>query len=326
MHPRITTARNTASGSGAIPIATVTRDSREQEYDYQMAATAAALLKEFAREKTRFFLAVSQSKPHTPLIAPRSYVAMYDPSQIPAPPAPPDRLMNFPGHYLKRASAGNHDIFLDRTPTPEEAQAAIAAYYACVSFVDDNIGMILDALDRTGLADSTIVVFLGDHGFHLGDHGFWSKYSMLEATRRAPLIVRVPGAAGNGRVCREFVEFVDLLPTLGALARAELPTNLEGTSFAPLLAEPDRPWKQAIFMSGGSDDAGQMVRNRRYSYLEFKKSNMPAALFDLEQDPWETNNLVDDPAHAGTRRTMAALLKAGWRSALPPATESTAGR
>ena len=186
--------------------------------------------------------------------------------------------------------------------------------------------MILDALDRTGLADSTIVVFLGDHGFHLGDHGFWSKYSMLEATRRAPLIVRVPGASGNGRVCREFVEFVDLLPTLGALARAELPTNLEGTSFAPLLAEPDRPWKQAVFMSGGSDDAGQMVRNRRYSYLEFKKSNMPAALFDLEQDPWETNNLVDDPAHAGTRRTMAALLKAGWRIALPPATESTAGR
>ena len=91
-----------------------------------------------------------------------------------------------------------------------------------------------------------------------------------------------------------------------------------------MLAEPDRPWKPAVFMSGGSDDAGQMFRNRRYSYLEFKKRNVPAALFDLEQDPWETNNLVDDPAHAGTRRTMAALLKAGCQSTLPPATESTA--
>ncbi len=103
-----------------------------------------------------------------------------------------------------------------------------------MSFFDDNIGRILAALERQGLADKTIV-------FALGDHGMWSKYSMLEPVQRAPLWVRVPGAAANGRVCREFVEFVDFIPTLGDLVGIDGAPNLEGTSFAPLLANPDRP-------------------------------------------------------------------------------------
>jgi arylsulfatase A-like enzyme len=295
---------------------------REEEHDYRMAATAAALLEEFSRDRKRFFLAVSQSKPHTPLIAPKRYIDMYDPATIPTPEAAPDRLVNFPPHYLKRARGGNPDIFYEKQPTPEQVRGAITAYYACVSAVDDNVGLILDALDRTGLAASTIVIFLGDHGFHLGDHGFWSKYSMLEPTRRAPLIIRVPGAAGNARVCREFVEFVDLVPTLGTLAGLPLPVNLEGTSFAPLLADPARPWKSAVFMSGGTADPGQVVRNRRYSYLEFQKDEMPAALFDLEKDPWETTNVIDQPSYAGAREEMASLLRAGWKAALPRETKT----
>jgi uncharacterized sulfatase len=291
--------------------------AREQERDYQMAATAAALLEEFARSKQHFFLAVSQSRPHTPLVAPKKYIDMYDPTTIPTPAAPPESFVNMPGHYVKRAHGNNPDIFMQHQPTPEQARAAIAAYYACVSFVDDNVGLILDALDRTGLAENTIVVFLGDHGFHLGDHGFWSKYSMLEPTRKVALIVRVPGAPANGRICREFVEFVDLVPTLGQLVQLDLPRNLEGTSFAPLLADAERPWKRAVFMVGGSGDPGQVVRTRRYSYLEFRNGEQPA-LFDLEKDPWETVNVAGDPAYAETRRDMAALLQAGWRAALPP--------
>jgi arylsulfatase A-like enzyme len=157
---------------------------------------------------------------------------------------------------------------------------------------------------------------MGDHGFHLGDHGFWSKYSMLEATRRAPLWVRVPGAAGNGKVCREFVEFVDLVPTVGQLAGLDLPTNLEGISFTPLLANPDQPWKKAVFLV--ESESSQVVRNRKYSYLEFKNGPVPAALYDLEKDPWETVNLADDPAYAKARQEMADSLKAGWKAALPP--------
>ncbi len=286
----------------------------EQERDYQMAQTAVALLKEFAKSDQRFFLALSQSRPHTPLVAPSKYVDMYDPAQIPDPPAPVESLRDFP--YMDRATGRNPDIFMSGQPTAQQAKEAIAAYYACVSFVDDNLGMVLDALETEGLARKTIVVFLGDHGFHLGDHGCWSKYSMLEMTRRVPLIVRVPGAAANGRGCPRFVEFVDLVPTLGDLARLQLPANLEGDSFAPLLVDPDQPWKKAVFMVDGN--GGQMARTADYSYLHLKKGSVPLALYDLREDPWETTNVVNDPAYAAARSEMAELLQAGWRAARPP--------
>lgn len=287
----------------------------EEEGDYRNAQIACGLLKEFARTKQQFFLSVHQSRPHTPLTAPKKYIDLYDPTQIPDPPAPPDVNSSL---YPRRLTVGNPDIFMNRQPTPREVKEAIAAYYACVSFVDSNIGMVLDELERQGLAGNTIVFVMGDHGFHLGDHGFWSKYSMLEATRRAPLWVRVPGAPANGRVCREFVEFVDLMPTVGELVGLELPSNLEGLSFASLLAHPNRPWKKAVFQV--ENENCQVVRNRRFSYMEFGKGPVPAALFDLEKDPWETVNLADDPAYAKMRQEMAQLLKAGWKAALPEGT------
>jgi arylsulfatase A-like enzyme len=177
------------------------------------------------------------------------------------------------------------------------------------------VGRILDALERQGLAENTIVFILGDHGFHLGDHGFWSKYSMLEATRRAPLWVRVPGAVGSGKVCREFVEFVDFVPTVGELLNLDAPKKLEGLSFAPLLANPDQPWKQAVFMVQSPGE--QVVRNKHYSYMEFENGAVPVALYDLEKDPWEIVNLAEDPGYAKARGEMAALLAAGWKAALP---------
>jgi arylsulfatase A-like enzyme len=286
----------------------------EEEGDYRIAQTAMALLQEFSRTKKQFFLSVHQSRPHTPLVAPKKYIDMYDQAKIPDPPAPPASLKGCP--YPKRVAGGNPDIFMKQQPTAQQAREAIAAYYACVSFVDDNIGMILKALEQEKLAANTIVVVIGDHGFHLGDHGFWSKYSMLEATRRAPLFVRVPGAPANGQVCREFVEFVDLVPTIGELVGLALPQNLEGLSFAPLLANPARPWKKAVFLV--QSDREQVVRTKQFSYLELQNGPVPAALYDLEKDPWETINLADDPAYAKTKTEMAALLKAGWKAALPP--------
>jgi uncharacterized sulfatase len=290
--------------------------AREEERDYRNALVAVALLKEFAKEKRHFFLAMGQSRPHTPLVAPKQYVDMYDPATIPMPPAPVEKLVKFP--YMKRATGGNPDIFMQKQPTPEQVRGAIAAYYACLTFVDDNIGMVLRALEEAGLADNTIVIFLGDHGFHLGDHNFWSKYSMLEQTRRAPLIVRVPGAPANGKVCREIVEFVDLVPTIGELVELKVPGNVEGTSFVPLLVDPNRPWKKAMFLVEGDSERGQVVRTKKYSYMEFEKGEMPAALYDLQKDPWETANVVDDPAYADVRRKMADLLHAGWKAARPP--------
>lgn len=288
----------------------------EEESDYYHAAAAVALLEQFARRREPFFLSMHQSHPHTPLTVPKKYIDMYDPEKIPLPPAPVSslNLAEFP--YAKRSTGRNNDIFTKVQPTAQQAKEAIAAYYACLSFVDDNVGRVLDALDRTGLAKNTIVVVMADHGFHLGDHGLWSKYTMLEATRRAPLWVRVPGAPANGRVCNEFVEFVDLIPTLGDLLDFKVPSAVEGTSFAPLLVNPERPWKKAVFQV--TNPLEQMVRTRRYSYLEFKDGPVPAALYDLKKDPWETVNLASDPGHAAVRAEMAGLLHAGWKSALPP--------
>jgi len=287
----------------------------EQDGDHRKAQVAVALLKEFAKTKKQFFLAVGQARPHTPLIAPKKYIEMYDPAKIPDPPAPLESLKNFP--YMKRATGGNPDIFTRQQPTKRQVREAIAAFYACVSFVDDNVGMVLDALEKEGLDQNTIVIFLGDHGFHLGDHNFWSKYSMLEATRRVVFIVRVPGALANGRVCREFVEFVDIVPTLADLLKFDAKNALEGASFAPLLVNAERPWKKAVFMTDGNGD--NVVRTRQFSYLEFKsgKADVPAALYDLRKDPWETINLADDPAYTKTRKEMAELLHAGWKAALP---------
>jgi arylsulfatase A-like enzyme len=286
----------------------------EEEGDCRISQTAAALLEDFAKTKQQFYLSVHQSRPHTPLIAPKKYLDLYDPAKIPDPPAPPSSLKDCP--YPKRMTNGNPDIFMKGQPTPQQAREAIAAYYACVSLVDDNVGRVLTALEKQGLAENTIVFIMGDHGFHLGDHGFWSKYSMLESTRRAPLWVRVPGAPANGKVCREFVEFVDFVPTLGGLLGLDVAPNLEGTSFAPLLVNPAQPWKSAVFLV--ESPANQVVRNKRYSYMELKNGPVPAALYDLEKDAWETVNLANNPAHARTRDEMAALLQAGWKAALPP--------
>jgi uncharacterized sulfatase len=290
--------------------------TREQERDYQMAQVAVALLKEFAKSGKQFFLAVAQQRLHTPLVAPKKYIEMYDPAKIPDPPAPLESLKNFP--YMKRATGGNPDFFMNQQPTKQQVREAIAAYYACASFADDNVGMVLDALEKEGLDKNTIVIFLGDHGFHLGDHNFWSKYSMLEATRRVPFIVRVPGAPANGNACREFVEFVDIVPTLADLLKFDAKNALEGASFAPLLVNAERPWKKAVFMTDGNGD--HVVRTRQFSYLEFKsgKADVPVALYDLRKDPWETVNLADDPAYAKTRGELAELLHAGWKAALPP--------
>jgi uncharacterized sulfatase len=276
-----------------------------------------ALLKEFAKDNRHFFLSVGSHRPHTPLIAPKKFLDLYDPASISAPMAPPDKDQNIP--EVARKFGRSSDIFMTKPATPEQARAAVAAYYACVTMVDTCIGRILDTLEQEGLADNTIVVFLGDHGFHLGEHGLWSKYTLFEQSRRSPLIVRVPGMAGNGRKCRQLVEFVDILPTLGQLCGLDVPATLEGTSFVPLLQDPARPWKKAAFTEFTSNKTvNHAVVNERYRYAEWPyQGELFTELYDLEKDPWETVNVSSDPAYAETRAEMAALLKSGWKSALP---------
>jgi arylsulfatase A-like enzyme len=296
---------------------------QENEGDWRSAKIVVALLEQFASDKNPdkkpFFLTLGQARPHTPYISPTKFATMYDPEKIPEPAAPLSSLKDFP--YIGRTTGGNPDIFREAPATPKEAKEAIAAYYGSVTFVDDNLGLVFDALEKTGLDKNTIVVLIGDHGVHLGDHNMWAKYSLLDGTHHAPLIFRVPNAKENGKVCNEIVEFVDILPTFIDYCGLRKPDNLEGISLKPLLQENvNKTWKRAAFLT--DQEQGQAVRTKKYSYMEFGRpkqtADFEAALFDLENDPDETVNRINDPAYKEVKAEMADLLKRGWQSALPP--------
>jgi len=290
----------------------------ERDPDGRKARLAAQMLRQFSKDGRRFFLSLGFSKPHTPLRAPKKYIDLYDPDKIPMPQAPPDQDRGIPD--CAKRYGKNYDLFNTVKQTPERVRRAIAAYYACTTFIVAQVGLVLDALEKTGLADNTLVIFFGDHGFNLGEHGCWSKYSLFEQSTRVPLIVRLPGAAGNGRPCDEIVELIDLLPTMADVWDIPAPASFEGTSFRPLLADPARPWKKAAFTT--VDIAGwraRSVRTKRHRYTEWTKgAAKETELYDLGADPWEQVNLAGDRAHAATTAELAALLKQGWRAARPP--------
>jgi iduronate 2-sulfatase len=250
------------------------------------------------------FLALGFHKPHLPLRAPRKYFDMYPPDKIPLPEYPADDLKDVPHHY----SLENHNTFTD-----EKRREAIAAYYACVSYVDSCVGRIMSALRDSGRDKNTIVVFWGDHGFHLGEHLLWQKMTLFEESCRIPLIIAAPGVTKPGAVCRRPTEYVDLFPTLADLCGLGVPKNLESVSMAPLLKDPARRWKKGAFTY---IQGGQTVRSETWRYTEWGSPDK-AELYDHEKDPREIINLAKDPRHAGTVKELSALLRGGWKAALP---------
>jgi arylsulfatase A-like enzyme len=176
-------------------------------------------------------------------------------------------------------------------------------------------------LDRLGLAERTVVVLWGDHGWHLGDHGLWCKHSNFENATHAPMIVRAPGCPGDGR-SEALVEFVDIYPTLAELCGIDRPQQLEGVSVVPLLDDPERPWKSAAFSQyprrGGF--MGYSMRTDRWRYTEWRAEDSSVAareLYDHQNDPAENVNLANHPAQAERIRILSAQLNAGWPAARP---------
>ncbi len=292
-------------------------ESEEQSEDGQRARLCAQILPELARAGRPFFLSLGFSKPHVPLLAPKPYLDLYPPESLPAAWAPESRDRGIPP--VARRFGRNFDLFQSVERTPERERRALAAYYACVSFIDAQLGIVLAAVDAAGLAENTAIVVLGDHGFHLGEHGLWSKVTLFEQSTRVPLLVRVPGARANGGSCPGIVELVDLVPSLAELFGLSVPQALEGASFAPLLERPDRAWKRAAFaLCKLTQSTGRAVRTQRYRYSLWPTPIGPAQeLYDLETDPWEHVNLAGDPQHAPVLAEHAELLDAGWRAALP---------
>jgi iduronate 2-sulfatase len=317
-------------------------------YDGLVADRSLAALRRLKQEQGEggrpFFLAVGFLKPHLPFVAPRKYWDLYDPARLtiadnPAPPRDvPAAAMALPmdelrGTYPKDVRVpppGQPDeppaepYDLPRGPlTPEQQVQLRRGYYACVSYVDAQVGRLLEELDRLGLSENTVIAVVGDHGFHLGEHGLWGKLTNFETANRVPFIVSAPHRFAGGHRTDALVELVDLYPTLAELAGLPLPGHLEGVSAVPLFAAPERPWKRAAFSQYPRPGLmGYSMRTERYRFTRWQSLENPAKadgveLYDHLRDPAENVNLADDPAHAALVAQLTAQLQAGWPAAQP---------
>jgi choline-sulfatase len=263
------------------------------------AAEAVRLLERFKRNGESFFLAVGFYRPHTPYVAPKRYFDMYPRERIELPKlSDADRSRTPEAAY--RSALKEQDGMTD-----DQRREAIQAYWASVTFMDAQAGHVLDALDRLGLSDSTIVVFTSDHGYHLGDHGLWQKMSLFERSARVPLIIAAPGAKARGVTVRGFAELVDLYPTLADLTGLNPKAPVDGVSLAPMLQDPTAIVKDAAFTQVRN---GYAVRTDRWRYIEWEGGEQGAQLYDMDKDPGETANLANDARHAATVNELRARL------------------
>lgn len=302
--------------------------------DGQTALKAIETLRRLKQQKQPFFLGVGFVKPHLPFNCPQKYWDLY-----------PAESIQLPANYAPRTDVPEpalHDPYELRSygTVPKEGTPIIDAmalnlirgYRACVSFMDAQLGRVLDELDKLDLAKNTLVVLWSDHGYHLGEHGLFTKMTNFELGTRVPLIVRTPGMKTAGQKTQALIELVDLYPTLAELAALPLPAHLEGTSFAPLLENPALPWKKASFSQylrkgrpgimgkGPLAFDGRSIRTAEWRYTEWKDAEgklLGTELYDHTQDPAENTNLAADPAHAETLQHLAAQLRVGWQAARP---------
>jgi arylsulfatase A-like enzyme len=278
----------------------------ESHADYRFTTKAIEFLEQY-KDKP-FLLMFGLTKPHSPPTAPKRMIEMYDVAKMPLPvdfmPRP-----TVPAGFPKLSvPPRSSDLFIGRDASEAEAREVIRAYYASIMYADYNVGRVLDALERLKLRDNTIIVFWGDHGYHLGEKGKWSKHnSLFEIGTRVPLMVVMPGAKGNGKASPRVVEAVDLYATLADLCGLPRPPGIVGESLRPLLNNPTAKWNQPAYtVTKFNQNIGKAVRTERWRYVEYDDGG--AMLFDRQKDPHELKNLANDPAHAKVVAEMKALL------------------
>lgn len=278
-----------------------------EQTDGKVATESIKLLEEL--RDAPFFLAVGFYRPHIPYIAPKAYFDLYDLEETPLPQLPENYRANVPSAAL--SSTPDWPNF---HTTEREARECILAYEACVTFVDAQVGRVLEAVDRLGLRDNTIVVLWGDHGYHLGEHGLWRKNSLYEESARAPLIFRVPGIDPSQSDCPRLVEFVDIYPTIADFAGVGIPEELSGVSLRPLLEDPRVEWNRPAFTQTLFLGApGYSVRTDRWRYTEWgDEGEQGVELYDHDSDPLEMNNLGRLEGHAEIRERLSQLIAKNW--------------
>jgi uncharacterized sulfatase len=272
--------------------------------DKQVADWAVEMLE--AHHKKQFFIAAGFSKPHVPLTVPKRYFDFYNPDDIELPPHDPDLEGQLPAPALRP----NFDIFIRRMARDDdEARRAKLAYYASISFVDEQVGKILNAVDRLGLWENTVVALFSDHGFHLGEYGLWSKMTLFDASTRVPFMVAAPGLEDPGTPTCRLSEHVDIYPTLCELCGLSLTEGLEGTSLVPLLQDATQPWKQAVFSQiRRGDVTGRLVRTEQWHYI-FWEGTGEEELYVTEGDPYQIHDLSKQQPETVTK--MRDILQAG---------------
>lgn len=241
-----------------------------------------------------FFLAVGLVRPHVPLVAPARYFEPYPSGSIELPMRRDDDWNDIPRAGIPRSSKA-----IGLAGELEKQRKVLAAYYASVSFMDAQVGRLLDALDRLGLRENTIVIFTSDHGYHLGEHDFWQKMSLHEESARIPLIISMPGK--SAATTDSLAQQIDLYPTLSELCDLPVPAHCQGKSLAGVLENPDATVHEAVYSFKGN---GHLVRTDRWAYMAYRDGSQE--LYDMHNDPQQFTNLFDDPQHA---ETVAELRK-----------------
>ena len=309
------------NGNGKGPAFEVSTKSDDELPDGFTAAEAVRRLAAYKREGTPFFLAVGFLKPHLPFVAPKKYWDLHDPDAIPVPKIDhlPEGAPAFAGH--DNGELHQYDGIPGGNPIPADVARRLRhGYYACVSYTDAQIGRLLDALDREGLTDETVIVLWGDHGWQLGDHGLWQKHTNFERATRTPLVVAAPGIGSAGRTCSAPVEFVDVYPTLADACGLQIPKGLAGTSLVPLLRDPAASVKPVAVSQyprkagDGADTAvmGYSVRDARFRLTVWREDGgsrvVATELYDERDDPDETRNLAAAPEFAAVVTRLSAHL------------------
>ncbi len=296
--------KKTDAGGSYVKRACVWGDSglsEEQEGDSRFAR---AVEKEIPHtpEKPRF-LAVGLSSPHYDLRICKKYLNMYPPEQVKLPPTPKTDMSHLYGAFNTTEQTWLSD---------EEKREIRAAYWASITFMDHCVGIMLDALKKSGKEDNTIVVFWVDHGFQQGENNLWQKDTMFEASDRVPLLMAGPGIPKGVRM-GQLVEAVDLYPTLAQMCGMELPEYLEGSSMVPLFRDPKREWKKAAFTWCHSADNLSM-RTEKWRYNEWgAKQKNARELYDHEKDPLELENLADQPEYKEIIEQLHEQMQRGWK-------------
>ncbi len=275
--------------------------SDEDQPDGQIAKKAVEFIQ--AEKDEPFFLAVGFHKPHDPFIAPKKYFDLYPLEEC----NPPDLPEGWEPPY--QHSLPNQTAVFNKF-TEQDKREFLRSYYACTSFMDAQVGKIMEALEESGQLDNTLIVFFGDHGYHLGEHNWWNKVTIYEKGTNAPFILAGKGINAKGIESNGMFEFIDIYPTIAELVGLEnIPDHLEGKSFAKVVDDPNAIFRtevRAIINRGPM--LGRMVKNEDFRYIEWGDGNQGTELYDQNNDPTEYNNLADNPDYSDVKSEMKKLI------------------